>query len=50
MTQIGDALGRALGCDVTVLAGRNGYRAQISFESVDDALELVRRIRVRAVA
>jgi ParB family chromosome partitioning protein len=48
--QISDALGQALGCDVEVTPARSGYRAQVSFESVEDALELVRRIRVRAVA
>jgi ParB family transcriptional regulator, chromosome partitioning protein len=50
ITQISDALGQALGCDVEVTPARSGYRAQVSFESVEDALELVRRIRVRAVA
>lgn len=50
VTQISDALGQALGCDVEVMPARDGYRAQVSFESVEDALELVRRIRVRAVA
>ena len=50
ITQISDALGHALGCDVEVTPAPDGYRAQIGFESVEDALELVRRIRVRAVA
>ncbi len=50
ITQISDALGQALGCDVDVVPARTGYRAQVSFDSVEDALELVRRIRVRAVA
>jgi ParB family chromosome partitioning protein len=50
ITQISDALGQALGCDVEVTPAPDGYRAQIGFESVEDALELVRRIRVRAVA
>ncbi len=50
ITQISDALGQALGCNVEVAPTPTGYRAQVSFESVEDALELVRRIRVRAVA
>jgi ParB family chromosome partitioning protein len=50
ITQISDALGQALGCEVEVSPARAGYRAQLSFDSVEDALELVRRIRVRAVA
>ena len=50
ITQISDALGQALGLEVEVTPARTGYRAQVSFESVEDALELVRRIRVRAVA
>jgi ParB family chromosome partitioning protein len=49
--QISDALGQALGADVEVKAGTGtGYRAQISFESLDAALELARRLRVRAAA
>ena len=48
--QISDALGQALGLEVEVTPAGAGYRAHVSFESVEDALELVRRIRVRAVA
>jgi len=50
ITQISDALGEALGCDVDVTPSGRGYRAELGFASVDDALELVRRLRVRAAA
>jgi ParB family chromosome partitioning protein len=48
--QISDDLAAALGCEVEVsaVAGR-GYRATLSFESADEALDLARRLRVRAV-
>jgi ParB family chromosome partitioning protein len=48
---IADALSAALGRDVDVTPSKAaGYRAQISFESLDDALDVARRLRVRAVA
>jgi ParB family transcriptional regulator, chromosome partitioning protein len=48
---IGDALGAALGRDVDVAPARAaGYRVQISFDSLDDALDVARRLRVRAVS
>jgi ParB family transcriptional regulator, chromosome partitioning protein len=48
---ISDALGAALGCDVDVVPARGaGYRVQLSFESLDDALDVARRLRVRAVS
>jgi ParB family chromosome partitioning protein len=50
ITQISDALGEALGCEVDVTPSRRGYRAELSFESLDDALDLARRLRVRAAA
>ncbi len=48
--QISDDLGQALGreLEVTAVASR-GYRAALTFESVEDALELARRLRIRAV-
>ena len=48
--QISDDLGAALGHEVEVhaVAGR-AYRAALTFESVEDALELARRLRIRAV-
>jgi ParB family chromosome partitioning protein len=48
--QISDALGQALGAEVTVAASGEGYRVELSFDSLDDALDLARRLRVRAAA
>jgi ParB family transcriptional regulator, chromosome partitioning protein len=49
--QIADALGAALGADIEVTAGAGGrYRAHLSFESVDEALALARRLGLRAAA
>ncbi len=42
--EISDALGAALGVDVSVRAGSRGYTVQIALASVDEALELARRI------
>jgi ParB family chromosome partitioning protein len=48
---ISDALGAALGRDVDVAPAKGtGYRVQLSFESLDDALDVARRLRVRAVS
>jgi ParB family chromosome partitioning protein len=48
---IADALGAALGREVDVTPTKAaGYRVQVSFESLDDALDVARRLRVRAVA
>ncbi len=47
--QISDALGQALGADVEVTAAGRGYRAQLTFESLDEALDLARRAGLRAV-
>jgi len=48
---IADALSAALGRDVDVAPARGtGYRVQLSFESLDDALDVARRLRVRAVS
>jgi ParB family chromosome partitioning protein len=47
---ISDALGAALGRDVEVTPTKgSGYRVHLSFESLDDALDVARRLRVRAV-
>jgi ParB family chromosome partitioning protein len=43
--QIADALGEALGADVKVRGGSHGFTAQISFASVDEALEFAGRVR-----
>jgi ParB family transcriptional regulator, chromosome partitioning protein len=48
---ISDALGAALARDVDVAPAKGaGYRVQLSFESLDDALDVARRLRVRAVS
>ena len=49
--EIADALGGALGADVQVRPTRDGgYRAELSFATPEEALELVRGLRPRAVA
>ncbi len=48
IVQINDSLESALGRDVEVTATAEGYRAHLSFDSLDDALELARRLRVAA--
>jgi hypothetical protein len=48
---IADELGAALGHEVDVRPGKGeGYRVEIGFESLEDALAMARRLRVRAVA
>jgi len=48
---ITDALGQAFGCEVDVRpSAGSGYRVSLAFESVDEALALARRMRVRPVA
>jgi ParB family transcriptional regulator, chromosome partitioning protein len=48
---ITDALGAAVGREVEVTPTKGaGYRVQIGFESLDDALDVARRLRVRAVS
>ena len=49
--RIADVLESVLGREVAVTPGRgSGYRAQIGIESLEDAFELARRLRVRSVA
>ncbi len=48
--QIADALGGALGVDVTVRSRGSGYRVELAFDDPDEALALARRLRRRAVA
>jgi ParB family transcriptional regulator, chromosome partitioning protein len=48
--QIADLLGEALGADLRVTAAGTGYRAQLSFESLDEAVALARRLRMRSAA
>jgi ParB family chromosome partitioning protein len=45
--QISDTLGTALGADVKVRAGARGYTAQLSFSSLEEALELAARLSAR---
>jgi ParB family transcriptional regulator, chromosome partitioning protein len=49
--EIADTLGGALGAEVSVRAARDGgFRAELSFATLDEAVELARRLRPRAVA
>jgi len=48
--EIAQALSGALGAEVRVRPAAAGYRAELSFGSPEEALELARRIRPRAVA
>jgi ParB family transcriptional regulator, chromosome partitioning protein len=49
--EIADALGSALGAEVHVKPTRDGgYRAELSFATPQEAIELARRLRPRAVA
>jgi ParB family transcriptional regulator, chromosome partitioning protein len=43
--QIGDSLGTVLGRDVAVRTARNGYLAELRFDSLQDALDLADRLR-----
>jgi ParB family chromosome partitioning protein len=48
--EIADALGAALGAEVQVKPTRDGgYRAEMGFATPEEALELARRLRPRAV-
>jgi ParB family chromosome partitioning protein len=44
IVRINDSLGSALGREVEVTATAGGYRAHLTFDSLDDALELARRL------
>ena len=48
--EIADALGTALGTDVKVRTRGTGYKVELAFDSLDEALALARRLRPRAVA
>ena len=51
MQQIAEALGQALGADVHVKAMRDGaYRAELTFDNAEEALELAQRLRALALA
>jgi ParB family transcriptional regulator, chromosome partitioning protein len=47
---IADALSGALGAEVRVSPAAGGYRAELAFATREEALELARRLRPRAVA
>jgi ParB family chromosome partitioning protein len=47
IVQINDSLGSALGREVEVTATAAGYRAHLTFESLEEALELGRRLAAR---
>jgi ParB family chromosome partitioning protein len=47
IVQINDSLGSALGRDVEVTATAAGYRAHLTFDSLDEALALARRLAAR---
>ena len=50
-TEIAEALGGALGAEVRVKVLREGgYRAELSFATPEEAIELARRLRPRALA
>jgi ParB family chromosome partitioning protein len=48
--RLGEAFGRALGAEVRVTPRAGGYRVQLAFESLEDALEVAERLGVTAVA
>jgi ParB family chromosome partitioning protein len=48
--EIADTLGAALGRDVRVRPHGDGYRAELDLASLDEAVELARRLRPRAVS
>ena len=49
--EIAEALGEALGAEVNVRAARaGGYRAELSFSTPEEAIELARRLRSGALA
>jgi ParB family chromosome partitioning protein len=50
IAQIEDALGQALGVEIDVHPAVHGYRVGLTFASLDEALDLARRLRVRAAA
>jgi len=50
VARLTDAFGTALGADVTVTPSGDGYRLQLAFDSLDEALELARRLGATAPA
>jgi ParB family transcriptional regulator, chromosome partitioning protein len=48
--RLGEAFGRALGADVRVTPRASGYRVQLAFDSLEEALEVAERLGVTATA
>jgi len=48
--RLGEAFGRALGAEVRVTAKANGYRVQLAFDSLEEALEVAERLGAAAAA
>jgi ParB family chromosome partitioning protein len=48
--RLGEAFGRALGADVRVTPQASGYRVQLAFDSLEEALEVAERLGVTATA
>jgi ParB family transcriptional regulator, chromosome partitioning protein len=46
--RLGEAFGRALGADVRVTPKAGGYRVQLAFDSLEEALEVAERLGVTA--
>jgi ParB family chromosome partitioning protein len=48
--RLGEVFGRALGADVRVTPRAGGYRVQLAFDSLEEALEVAERLGVTAAA
>jgi ParB family chromosome partitioning protein len=48
--RLGEAFGQALGAEVHVTAKASGYRVQLTFDSLEEGLEVAERLAVRATA
>lgn len=48
--RLGEAFGRALGAEVRVTPRASGYRVQLAFDSLEEALEVAERLGVTATA
>jgi ParB family chromosome partitioning protein len=48
--RLGEAFGRALGAEVRVTPKANGYRVQLAFDSLEEALEVAERLGVTSTA
>jgi ParB family transcriptional regulator, chromosome partitioning protein len=46
--RLGEAFGRALGADVQVIPRAQGFRVQLAFDSLDEALEVAERLGITA--